>query len=178
MAIRALNSPDHEDHRDDEETQIHLPPLPAPLLQMNARTLQSVVTLIARDLHIDWAGEAPSWWPKDVLFSSPRKVPATCKGTWCTSLRKVIRAGYQHTGTNIETEEFELKTESDMEIDGVEEESGGFSVGSINYKLTQQLVTNQTPLSPLPSTPQPHKPTTVHPSVHYHQPLSPTALYH
>ena len=39
--IEALNSPDHEDHRDDEETQIHLPPLPAPLLQMNARTLVS-----------------------------------------------------------------------------------------------------------------------------------------
>ena len=104
---------------------------PPTLASPPARTLQSVVTLITRDLQIDWIGEPPSWWPKDVIFltpRNPRKVPATCKGTWCALLRKVIRAGYQHTGTNVDTEEVEIEDEeSDMDTDdAVEKESGGF----------------------------------------------------
>ena len=51
--------------------EIILGPVPGPLLDLNLRTLQVIVTAICKDLQVDWSGVVPQWWPKDVPFCSP-----------------------------------------------------------------------------------------------------------
>ena len=77
--IKALNSPDHEDDR-DEETQIHFPPLPAPLLQMNARTLQSVVTLMLGTSTSIGQEKLPLGGPNMWSFQAPGKFQLHARG--------------------------------------------------------------------------------------------------
>ena len=60
--------------------EIILGPLPEPLLDLNLRTLQVIVTAICKDLEVDWSGIVPQWWPKDVPFCSPRVTLTTFKG--------------------------------------------------------------------------------------------------
>jgi len=61
-------------------TIIHLAPLPAPLADLNARTLQSVLTAVIKDLGVNWNGDFPTWWPEDIPFCKPRTVPSSHKG--------------------------------------------------------------------------------------------------
>ena len=61
-------------------TVLQLPQLPGPLRELNARTLQSVVTAITKDLGVDWSGDLPTWWPQDVPFCKPRTVPPNYRG--------------------------------------------------------------------------------------------------
>ena len=62
--------------------EIILGPLPGPLLDLNLRTLQSIVIAICKDLQVDWSGVVPQWWPKDVPFCNPRVTPPTYRGTY------------------------------------------------------------------------------------------------
>lgn len=56
---------------------LSLPALPGPLYHLNYRTLQSIVTAVAKDLEVHWNGEVPEWWPASVVFSNPRKLPSS-----------------------------------------------------------------------------------------------------
>ena len=73
------------DSREEEQSSntmiVRLPHLPGPLQDLNARTLQSVVTAITKDLSVDWSGEVPTWWPQDIPFCKPRTIPPSHKGT-------------------------------------------------------------------------------------------------
>ena len=59
---------------------VRLPHLPGPLQDINAKTIQSVVTTIAKDLSVDWSGDAPIWWPQDIPFCKPRTIPPSHEG--------------------------------------------------------------------------------------------------
>ena len=48
---------------------------------LNARTLQTVVTAITKDLCVDWSGEIPTWWSEDIPFCKPCTIPPSHKGT-------------------------------------------------------------------------------------------------
>lgn len=74
--MQALDS--GEEEQSSNTTIVHLPHLPGPLQDLNARTLQSVVTAITKDLSVDWSGE--NWWPQDIPFCKPRTIPPSHKG--------------------------------------------------------------------------------------------------
>ena len=57
-----------------------LPALPQLIDEMNGRTLCSILVGIGKDLGIDWKGEQPEWWPRNVPFNYPRETPTQHKG--------------------------------------------------------------------------------------------------
>ena len=63
--------------------QHNYPPIPllGPLVDLNARTLQSVLTSITKDLGVDWKGDVPSWWPQEIPFRKPFQL-VTELGLW------------------------------------------------------------------------------------------------
>ena len=64
-----------------KEIHLILPPLPAPLDQLNRNTMQSLITGILKDLGLRWSDPKPSWWPLEVPFVPPRCVPDNFTGT-------------------------------------------------------------------------------------------------
>ena len=70
--------------------EIILGPVPGPLLDLNLRTLQVIVTAICKDLQVDWSEVVPQWWPKDVPFCSPRVTPTTFKGKQLRIIHKIF----------------------------------------------------------------------------------------
>ena len=63
-----------------KEIHLILPPLPAPLDQLNRNTMQSLITGILKDLGLRWSDPKPSWWPLEVPFVPPRCVPDNFTG--------------------------------------------------------------------------------------------------
>ena len=59
---------------------LSLPKLPAPLHELNVRTLQSMIVGIAKDLKIDWNGKKTEYWPEEIPFINPRVPPPEFKG--------------------------------------------------------------------------------------------------
>lgn len=58
-----------------------LPPLSAPLEDMNLSELRALVAGLLKSLHIKWSDTKPSFWPADVPFQNPRAIPDDFKGT-------------------------------------------------------------------------------------------------
>ena len=75
--LQALDSPEEQPCN----TTVHLPHLLGPLHNLNARTLQTVVTAITKDLCVDWSGEIPTWWSEDIPFCKPCTISPSHKGT-------------------------------------------------------------------------------------------------
>ena len=78
----SLKGLDTEQSSADPSRQLHLPSLPGPLYHLNCRTLQSVLTAVAKDMEVDLSGDVPEWWPANVLFCNPRKRPRLPNGKY------------------------------------------------------------------------------------------------
>lgn len=76
------------DATDERKQEIHLilPPLPAPLDELNRSVMQSLIVGILKDLGLRWSDPKPEWWPMDVPFFSPRSVPDSFKGEYSVQL--------------------------------------------------------------------------------------------
>lgn len=59
------------DPTDESKQEIHLilPPLQAPLDELNRTYMQSLILGILKDLGLRWSDPKPQWWPMDVPFS-------------------------------------------------------------------------------------------------------------
>ena len=65
-----------------KEIHLILPPLPAPLEELNRSMMQSLIVGILKDLGLRWSDPKPQWWPLDIPFFPPRSVPDSFKGMW------------------------------------------------------------------------------------------------
>ena len=73
---------DGRQNADDRKKEIHLilPPLPAPLDELNRSMMQSLIVGILKDLGLRWSDPKPQWWPLDIPFFPPRAMPDSFKG--------------------------------------------------------------------------------------------------
>ena len=81
-----LNSCDENQDEDEETTHhsnISFPSLPAPLQELNRRTLECILCKITKDLKVNWSGDPPHWWPSNIMFCHPRKTPSNLRGKLC-----------------------------------------------------------------------------------------------
>ena len=62
------------------EIHMILPPLPAPLEDLNRTSLQTLITGILKDLGLRWTDPRPNWWPPDIPFVAPRSTPENFTG--------------------------------------------------------------------------------------------------
>lgn len=71
------------------EIHMILPPLPAPLEELNRTSLQSLITGILKDLGLRWTDPQPNWWPPEVPFVAPRSSPENFSG-WYNIIRGTV----------------------------------------------------------------------------------------
>ena len=72
------------------EIHMILPPLPAPLEELNRTTLQTLITGILKDLGLRWTDPRPNWWPPDIPFVAPRSTPENFSGWYCHMTKLII----------------------------------------------------------------------------------------
>ena len=74
-----LNSCDEnqEDAETVHDSNISFPSLPAPLQELNRRTLECVLCKIAKDLKVNWGGDPPSGGPTTLCFAIHARLQAT-----------------------------------------------------------------------------------------------------
>ena len=72
------------------EIHMILPPLPAPLEELNRTTLQTLITGILKDLGLRWTDPRPNWWPPDIPFVAPRSTPENFSGWYCHTTKLII----------------------------------------------------------------------------------------
>ena len=81
------------------EIHMILPPLPAPLEELNRTSLQSLITGILKDLGLRWTDPQPNWWPPEVPFVAPRSSPENFSGWYIKYYKRgaVILLTIAHT---------------------------------------------------------------------------------
>lgn len=73
------------------EIHMILPPLPAPLGELNRTSAATLITGILKDLKLRWTDPQPNWWPTDVPFVPPRSTPENFPG-WLISRAQTTRS--------------------------------------------------------------------------------------
>ena len=76
-----MDDSDHDESGTDGQVQpFILPPLPAPLHQLNGLTLKTMLTGVVKDLGLTWQSDKPSWWPDEYPSRHPRTQPKDYRG--------------------------------------------------------------------------------------------------
>ena len=81
QAATMLQELENSEEPEPHDRGLFLPPIPAPLKDLNFRTMQSMIIALAKDLKVDWSEDRPSWWPQNVPFCHPRHTPSQYTGT-------------------------------------------------------------------------------------------------